>query len=652
MVNNFLGIGGKTKDNKAKGLLVDDDGRLINRNTENELLKNEPVSITRENMYTSNRLDAGRRLSATINLSFAQIPLHVKIYAVFYDNARPMERKLVFEGGSKTNNLKVDFSLLTRSFHVEIENMLAGTLYTYPHSYAIFHDNLVENVNDRYPLFEGGTNFPTGESVNTSNIHSNGYLYARLNLAMGRADEKVRVSIVNAEATSFRPPIVIFEGEVGGSHLSIDFKLMANRFRVKFDNLSIHTTQIYSESHIILHNTTPSEGLELLNQSKKTNEKLEQTNIKLDELVQKEVNGSSVESVKTKAPTDFLTFKESPIDTYVFTKGYDDLYYVIDNDWNVKVYEDLTTENEPLETGINLYEALEMPIKNQWNNLTYIFVLPQGVTYFSTYQSYSRIHFAPDIHTEPTEVYNHEGGWLRNFGVKSYYNGLDSFIVAAQYGGGGGGTEENPNQIPVILSKDGGQTFEVISRSVGTPGERSHWHDVAFDIYSGWIITTQGDDVHNQKIEISKDLGKTWITISENAHQPTAIIPFPHQIQFGRDEKRVGIDYVDKPRNDNDEIMFPQEWVVLRDHIGWNHYARAPLMNGNEVYMSFHLYDTEYATAEHPIIVATGDWGATWHGVYMGVSKVGNFVCMDEQYVYAYKENSGGLIYAKRLNWE
>lgn len=641
----MMRMAGRGEDGSAKAIKTDDNGRLINRNTERKLLKNEAVSITKEIPYVSNTITVEHHLSATVNYTFAQKPIHVKMYVVFYDSERPLERKLIFEGGSKTNNLTVNFSVLSKLFHIEIENMLAGTLYTYPHSFVTLHDNLIEGVNEKYPLFDVNTPFPTGESVNTSYFYTNGFLYARLNLTMGRADEKVRVSIVNREETAQRPEITIFEGEVGGSHLSIDFKLMANRFHIRVENLSTYSTQIYSESHLILHNTTPSSDLELLNQIKKTN-------VKLDELVQKEGNVSSVERVDTKAPTDFLTFKKSPIDTYVFTKGYDDLYYVIDNNGDVKVYDDLTTDSTPLETGINIWTDLEMPIVGEYNNCTQIFVMPQGVTYFTTYQSYSRIHFAPDIHTKPTEVYNHEGGWLRNFGVKGYYNGLDSFILAAQYGGGGGGTGENPNQIPVILSKDGGQTFEVISLSVGTPGERSHWHDVAFDIYSGWLITTQGDDTLNQKIEISKDLGKTWITISENQDQPTAIIPFPHQIQFGRDDKRVGIDYVDKPKNDTDPIMTPEEWVVLRDHIGWNHYARSPLINGNEVYMSFHLYDTDLVKAENPIIVATGDWGATWHGVYMGISNIGNFVCMDDQYVYAYTEDNRGLVYAKRLNWQ
>lgn len=347
-----------------------------------------------------------------------------------------------------------------------------------------------------------------------------------------------------------------------------------------------------------------------------------------------------------KFPNEQLVFRESTLDIDVACIGYDDYFYVIDSGGQLKKYEDIKSDNESIESGFNLGTNYGTPIK--------LVVMPEGYTLFSNLGNKACIYHSSSIDTAPNLVFESVEGhtrWIDSFGIKSYYNGLESFIMAGVYGGGQHNRE-------LLLSVDGGQSFDIIKRTknVDQSGTKnSHWHDVAIDTYHGVLWAIEGDGPTNQDIFYSYDLGATWETVITGNHQPTSIIPFPDKVVFGRDNFDVGLDHVVMPRTIS-ELDKGLEIKVLQEFKKWSAYkffAQSPVGQGHEMYLSYFLYEDSIV----PTVIGTGDFGNTWHILFMSVTNIGNFFASDSDYLYAYKHSSNSgieenkVIYAKKPEW-
>ena len=373
---------------------------------------------------------------------------------------------------------------------------------------------------------------------------------------------------------------------------------------------------------------------ELTNEIKKINDKL---------------NGGN-DVANMKLPSGTLEFKFAPIgNVRLFTIGHDGRFYLTEGGL-FKVYDDITSENtEPVETGITWdVEAYGTPVD--------IVVADEGITVFSNTEdkTVANIYHMADIHSTPTLVYKSVTTgthyFTREFGIDSYFSGLHTIILAGVYGRGG-------DKKDLLLSKDGGLNFEVVKQTTGAGGDvNSHWHDVAIDPYHGFLWASEGDGSDNRGVHFSDDLGETWTTLTDEA-QPTCIIPFPHQVVFGRDSGKPGFSVFKKPvkAEDYDNIS-NESFKVLKEFLpskaGSSYYARAGFSKGSEAYVSFTLYPEH----EIALVAGTGDFGNSWHFVHMGNRSAGNdrrritlMVGMDDEYIYARSHTS--VVYAKKIDW-
>ena len=352
----------------------------------------------------------------------------------------------------------------------------------------------------------------------------------------------------------------------------------------------------------------------------------------------------------TKMPSKLLEFKRLPISMVIATKGTDGNFYVVDGTGNVKKYTKVAENNEPSQTGINFYEATGL-VKSSNTSLTTIVYIPNSITYFAMVDGKATIYNAPDINTTPTVVYqstNTETYFNNNFGIDYYANGTSftgrlKLIVAAEYGMGQ--TKRN-----LLVSKDGGVTFEVKKQTKNedtSSNYNSHWHDVAIDVYHGKIWASEGDGVINADIHYSEDFGDTWTTL-HSTEQPTAIIPFPDKVVFGRDSHLVGLDYCDNPKLISDGFKEPKPLQEFINAQASSYYANSPVVLGNEAYMTFTLYSSVESNA---IIVGTGDFGKSWTGLAIADPNISNFWAIDENYVYAFDKYYGYGIYAEKPKW-
>ena len=365
---------------------------------------------------------------------------------------------------------------------------------------------------------------------------------------------------------------------------------------------------------------------------------------------------------KTKLPTSTLVFKRAEIGhIQCFTKGLDGFFYVIARDGTLKKYGDITSETvEPLETGM-VWDRVTYGRPIQINQVKDGFVVFANFEVDQPYQA--NIYKLASLSSEPVLKYSSTAGehsvfGIRNtFGIKTYWNGFSTFILAGVYGRG-------QVNLDLLLSTDDGESFKVIKKTKNADGSgnfNSHWHDVAIDPYHGLLWASEGDSDINNDVWFSENLGETWTKLPEfesGTNQPTALMVFPDKIVMGRDGAKPGFDTFHKPNTVKEfsNLETPKVLKELKtDTQSIWYYGQSPIVDGSEGYFYFNITENEPR-----MIVATGDFGESLHSVFMGfggendLGSISSLAEIDSDYVYAFGPTSAGNIfiyYAERVVW-
>ena len=634
--------------NSTLGFLTDEQGRIETSNTLKRAFSEKTEDLESGEVFRSGIKKSEGYLSSRLCLSLASSDRSLKVTIIDLEQRTTRTPRVIYDGSPNSYHLNIDFELRAEEYYIEVELTHEWELSIHGNtSYEILHNKPLktplDSVIDEYDktvftkpqahkrnFLESNVNWKKlnyGEVFRSKLKKSEGYLSSRLQLVLVDPERDLKVTIFDTTERTTRTPRVIFKGNPNGYHLNIDFELMADEYYIEVESTHPYGQGIHKTSIEILHN-----GFLNLDIEKRI----------LD--IEKRILEVKEDAGK-KEPTKLLKFKQSPLDIQVVTKGHDDYFYAVDNSGNIKKYVDIKRDDEPVETGINIWEKLGFT-----GEIVYVFSMEEGITYFINEGAPDRIgaiYHADTINDTPTQVYKSTtpGFWSRHFGVKGYDNGVDSIIFCGLYGG------SLDNGLDLLLSFDGGTTFSKVGETRNQLGTTNHWHDVAIDVYSGYLFTSQGDSTaeeqENSSVHYSKDFGKTWEVLSERM-QPTAIVPFPDRIVFGRDNFRVGLDYVIKPENPIEDFEEPKELKVFNEQYGAFYFARSGISEGNEAYMTF----LPFAHAKNPIIVATGDFGKSWHGVFYSKNNVGNFFYMDDEFVYGYNKEYDGVIYSEKPEWK
>ncbi len=243
---------------------------------------------------------------------------------------------------------------------------------------------------------------------------------------------------------------------------------------------------------------------------------------------------------------------------------------------------------------------------------------------------------------KPFTIVKETGATFATLNFSSYDNGIDRYILAAEYG-------HTSTMKKLWLSKDGGLTYSVLKEGDTLFTGNNHWHTAIFDPYSGGIFASQGDG-SNARLYFTPDFGITWNYIEGT--QPTAIYPFPNRVIFGRDNmgERPGIHEWNRdeifPTSLKDALTFREDrwsYDFYPSNTNWNN------ANPNEYYL---VFPSHIGVDELSYIYATGDGGESWHKVYENLIRLGSLSGIDKQgYVYAIDKDFK-LCRAKRLIWE
>jgi hypothetical protein len=387
-------------------------------------------------------------------------------------------------------------------------------------------------------------------------------------------------------------------------------------------------------------------------------EELGKTQVKIDPSQNDvKLSGSNVvENIKVPGQ-NFISFENSPLNTvFCVQLAYDGYFYMIDKNYTLEKRDTLIDSGNAEEKGITWNDG-------DWGEPNRIVVTKEGIIVFSTYDdngtNRARIYHLDDLQDEsPDLIYESTGKsahWASSntFGIKSYHFGLTDLIIAGVYG-------FSDDEKDLLLSTDGGASFSVIKTTKGeVPGTNSHWHDVAYDSYHGFIWASEGDGA-NQALHFSDDLGSTWRTINAGAGaQPTAILPFPNKVCFARDSLLPGIDVYEKPILEADYSKLDENYKAVRDFRidldGSNYFGCSPVVLGQEGYIGFDSGSNYPAT-----IMGTGDGGKTFHfltagvGAYSAGQRVYTLFAIDNMYLYGLRGSGypgNRIVIAKRPSW-
>lgn len=297
-----------------------------------------------------------------------------------------------------------------------------------------------------------------------------------------------------------------------------------------------------------------------------------------------------------------------------------------------------------------------------WETKTNSTVRPAGVANMVVWPDGSvcyihmsgRITMAPDISTEPTDVLQADDEFHR-LSVNFHCDGLNRYVIAGEYSQN---TKDKAKKL--YLSKDGGQTFDVIKVGDVLGAVNNHWHGVCYDPYAGAIWAAQGDE-GNAKIYYSLDLGVSWNEVVKEPDapgflQPTLIHAFPDKVIFGRDSIQIppGLDAFYREGADQfSDVALTPVLEFRKDTWSYQYYpavAMSAVLGAIEAYIGF---PRKVEGQVMSYIYATGDCGDTWHLVYAGQAEIyplgtdGNYVFFGS-HVPAYDS----LYRAKPLEWE
>lgn len=211
-----------------------------------------------------------------------------------------------------------------------------------------------------------------------------------------------------------------------------------------------------------------------------------------------------------------------------------------------------------------------------------------------------------DFNSELQITLETETSFAHAYGSSFYSDGLNNYVLAGQYA-----TGVEPKNL--YLSKDGGNTFEIIKTTRGLGTTNSHWHAAEFDPYSGAIWASEGDGP-NSAVWVTYDLGETWQLVSEEI-QPTLIIPLPDRVLFGRDSgASPGFDCWEHEEQRFEHPTTYPITVCMEFRTDLTPYSYVPTNNqivvvdNNTVYVGYYKTDGGIS-----YIFATGDGGESWH---------------------------------------
>lgn len=385
--------------------------------------------------------------------------------------------------------------------------------------------------------------------------------------------------------------------------------------------------------------------------TKKINDALLKNNELTNRLIDGFQTSGMSNQASTKQPLNTLSFEkllDSPVMGFSI---YDGKHYIMDEQGTIQVYNDITVDDTPVETGTTLNNL-------EGQSVVRLVVTRQGVIVSRNNDDDTcELLYAPDIHSEFTTTYTspedtEKHSFSSGFGLKVHDNGQHVIVFAGVYGRGA-------SEKDLLLSTDGGQTYTVVNKTrvIEPVPYNTHWHDVEIDPYHGFLWASQGDGEASRQVIFSRNLGESWETLIENTDQPTAVIAFPNRVVFGRDGKTAGLDSVVKPKLLTDKMNF-QPQFELQDVPGQEYYAHSPVKSGGEGYVAFSVFPERNPA----MIWATGDFGETWYSVHMGDRSyagdgfIDKLVGIDEENIFGVGTNHGGglnnLYYSKKVEWQ
>lgn len=475
-----------------------------------------------------------------------------------------------------------------------------------------------------------GVELAPNQEYTTDRLSTGRYTKGTLNLRMSNTRKiEVYIQYSHSDGVPTGPKELLYRSDGTQNTHTISYPLAETLYQLTIKNVATDGNIGVGTTSVI----TLSYDDDVMGTLRKESKRI----IESIELLKEGIIENSPNKLKIKYPNSKLTWNKTSEKWRDFTVGHDGRHYLIDLNYTIKVYDDLI-DGEEEETGITLDEEIRGVRK--------FCVLPEGITYFTnTDDEEVAIYHAKDINTQPSMVYKSstqtKSEFTRNFGISGYTDGLNSILLAGVYGTG-------QDKKPLVLSTDGGQTFNVVKETQNIDGGssyNSHWHDVAIDAYHGYLWASEGDGQINRAVWYSDDLGRNWNKI-KNGEQPTNIVVFPKNVSLGRDSDLVGIDNISK-HTLLDEEMIVEPLREFKNQTAFDYFANQAVVRDLEGYFNFTLY----TNSDRPILVGTGDGGESWHGLGFGVSNVDHLFGIDDDRVYA-RGFDGHIYYFKRIKWE
>lgn len=664
------------EDGTAKAAKGDNQGRLEVKTGVNRRIMEETL-IPRGEQVTTDELNSLDYPYGKLVLKFDH-NRYIKLSIAYVDSGNNERREELFNGHALNGSLSVSYEIKADRYYFIIEALDVGTssgvnIHSNSFETLMNNESLDKNINETNEHLDDikslinppfinrrlmeETLILRGESHRTDLLNSNGYPYGEFNLLFDNS-RYIRINIVYVLSGGREVKEELFNGFGVDGNIKVRYNIKMQRYLFEIEALDKGTSSgvnVHSTSFEVLSSTPYLSDIQ---------SSLDDMSEKLNAIASQSNSNASINSMRSlKYPSDSLVLKESPIDVHVMTIGTDDYIYVVDTDGVLKKYESITSDDpEPVETGIT-WDFEEKGL------IVYLFVAGDGIVFFSYTSSggdRTKVYRSDDMDSEPQLVYEGpedvESRWTRNFGVDRYYNGTSYFIAGNYYTGGV--PEQRMQERELILSKDGGRTFDVVKKTVNNDSggmHNSHWHDARFDIYHGLLWASQGDGTKNNRIFYSEDFGETWVTLADDL-QPTSITPYPDRVIFGRDTPTHGVDgeieiagfdflyYPSSIRHLKRDLIMPFREINTL-YSTWYHNKRTATYK-NESYMNFSLKNNET-----PVIMASGDYGHSWHGIWMGIGRyaIDKIVGIDEKYVYIYKDRlrdgNDTVLYAEKPEW-
>lgn len=645
MADKMMRVAGRGDDGTAKAIKTDDYGRIETSELLRRKVLDNHVVVSYGETFESKKFWSRGFSFGRLVLYFA-LTRDIEIILVERDPTNQEEKERVIFSGKADSHVAVNFSINSRSFYYKIKAKSSSGVYIYNDSYELLSNvPLDDGIDENRSLFDFDRLIQKGESVNSPTLKSEGNLYGILNLRF-TLSRRVKIDIVyldDSPLSDVKYTENLYDGT--GSHsISVEFKMKSEKYYFVISTESDSGLFVYKTSFVTMFKSPPLTDNFI---SKTITEPLKNA-IKNSESTANINNNTR----PLKYPDDSLVFKESPIEINTLTRGTDGYFYVIDSSGVVKKYESIIDDNNPLETGITWNNSL-------YGSVVYFFVADDGVVYFTNvggdYNSVARIYRSDTINDTPQLVHESDNSvsqrWTRRFGVDRYFNGTSYFLAGTYYIAG---PEQRRRPRELVLSVDGGRTFKVVKHTSNLDDSNtynSHWHDVEIDYHHGLLWACEGDGRINHHVYYSEDMGETWNVVADDM-QPTSITSFPDKVIFGRDYGPVGIDGINYPKDINDlkkGIIQPVKEMKTQRSVFY--FAMKAVRLKDEAYMGFFLHES----GEAPMIMATGDFGESWHGVWIGAKQdeMYRIIEIDDKYIYAYKKrySNDRILYAKKPKW-